>query len=64
MQVLWSKDVSMDLTPGAVVSSLASVPELEALCVTASTGEVVLLDTDGQHFETVRTPLKALPRNI
>ena len=56
LQVLWSKDVSMDLTPGATVTNLASVPELEALCSTASTGEVLLLSTDGQHLEMVSFP--------
>ena len=55
MQVLWSKDVGLDLTPGAMVSNLASVPELEALCITASTGELLLLNADGQHLETVRS---------
>ncbi|KAK9834184.1 hypothetical protein WJX81_006434 [Elliptochloris bilobata] len=52
-QVLWSKDVGAELQQGATVSSLASVPELEALCITASTGELLLLSANGQHLEEV-----------
>ncbi len=55
-QLLWSRDVGAELPPGATISSLASVPELGAVCVTASTGDLLLLSSDGRELEEVRLP--------
>jgi len=54
-QLLWSRDVGAELPPGATVSSLASVPELGAVCVAASTGALLLLSADGGELDEARS---------
>ena len=60
-QVLWTKDIGAELPPGTTTSSLAHVPELDALCVATSTGELLLLSTDGEDLEEVCRERKTLP---
>ena len=52
LQVLWSASLleaaaqgGFDLTPSAVITHFAHVPELEAVCIGLSSGELLLLNT-------------------
>lgn len=60
-QMLWTKDIGAELPPGTTTSSLAHVPELDVLCVATSTGELLLLSTNGEELEEVSRERETLP---
>ena len=63
VQVLWSESLpnaSGDgLGPGSQITSIAFLPELEALCIAATSGELLLVLTS-REVQEARRPLSLL----
>lgn len=63
VQVLWSESLQHasgdGLGPGSQITSVAFLPELDALCIAATSGELLLLLTSREVQEASRPILQA-----